>query len=100
MTGPKTDIWLGKTVAVLLLPISLVFLIGSFMKKERLIIVLVGITSSAGLAFVDFYYTMNKTIKWVYQVDGYIELLFLLLLWIYISRGLYILDRDRRNARA
>lgn len=64
ITGPKTDIWLVKTVAVLLLPIGLCFLSGIYMKAERFIIVLIGITSSAGLACIDFYYTSTGTIKW------------------------------------
>jgi hypothetical protein len=83
VTGPKTDTWLVKTVAVVLLPIAVCFLWGLFFNSDRLLIIVVGIMSSAGLAFIDFYYTTNGTIKWIYQADGYLQLLFLLL-WVFL----------------
>lgn len=87
VTGPKTDVWLVKTVAVLLLPIGVCFLWGFFFNTDRLLIIVVGIMTSTGLAFIDFYYTINGTIKWVYQADGYLELLFLLVWTILLVRN-------------
>lgn len=83
VTGPKSDTWLVKTVAVLLIPIGICFLAGLYLKSESLIVILVGITSSAGLAFIDFYYTTKGTIKWIYLVDGYLQILFSLV-WIFL----------------
>lgn len=83
VTGPKSDTWLVKNVAVLLIPIGICFIAGLYLKSESLIVILVGITSSAGLAFIDFYYTTRGTIKWIYLVDGYLQILFSLL-WIFL----------------
>src|SRR5215210_2787652 len=69
VTGPKTDIWLVKTVAVLLIPISLCFLSNVFVKGHLLPLALVALTSCAGLIFIDFYYTAHNVIRWIYKVD-------------------------------
>ena len=44
------------------------------------VMVLAALTA-AGLASIDFYYTANHTIRWVYAVDGVIESIFLLV-WL------------------
>src|SRR5215213_10782382 len=84
VTGPKTDIWLVKTVSVLLLPIAICFFSALFLKMPFLPMLLIAMVTSAGLAFIDFYYTANKTIKWVYAVDGIAEFIFLMV-WIYLA---------------
>jgi hypothetical protein len=83
VTGPKTDIWLVKTVAVLLIPIAACFLFNTFTRRPHVSVMVVGLTVSAGLSIIDFYYTYTDTIKWVYAVDGCIELIFLVA-WIYL----------------
>lgn len=83
VTGPKTDIWLVKTVATLLVPIGTVLLLGPLLKKDFWIVLLLGTSTSAGLAIIDFYYTANGTIRWIYQLDGFIELAFLLT-WLFL----------------
>ena len=83
VTGPKTDIWLVKTISVLLIPIVVCLGAALFLKLQPLPVLLVGSCTAAGLAAIDFYYTANRTIKWVYAVDGVLEILFLLT-WIYL----------------
>ena len=83
VTGPKTDIWLVKTVSVLLVAITTGFFSALFLNLPPLPVCLLGSTTAAGLAFIDFYYTANGTIKWVYAVDGVAELLFFLT-WMYL----------------
>lgn len=83
VTGPKEDIWLVKTVSVLLLPIALAFAAGIFAKVPILIMALLSAGCAAGLAVIDFYYTGNGTISLVYQIDGYAQIFFMLA-WIYI----------------
>src|SRR3990170_7201879 len=83
VTGPKTDVWVVKTVAVLLLPIGFCFLWGLYFNTDRLLVTFIGIMSSAGLAFIDFHYTINGTIKWIYQADGFLQIFFLLV-WTYL----------------
>ena len=89
VTGPKTDIWLVKTVAVVLLPIALLFIVNIYKPSHPLHITVVGLTCSVGLAAIDFYYTANGTISWIYAVDGVLELVFFLC-WIYIASRLNI----------
>ena len=77
VTGLKTDIWLVKTVSVLLLPYSIIcFWAGlNFQRISKLIIATMVLTC-LGLAFVEFYYYFNGTIKWVYATDGVLQILF------------------------
>jgi len=77
VTGPKTDIWLVKTVAVLLIPIAICLLSALFLETHPLPVILVGMTCAAGLAVIDFYYTSNETISRIYAWDGILELIFL-----------------------
>ena len=74
VTGPKSDIWLVKTVAVVLISVGL-SLLASF-KKFSLTAVILGFTTALGLACIDFYYTSQQVIKWVYAIDGVIEIIF------------------------
>ena len=83
VTGPKTDIWLVKTVSVLLIPLVVCFAGGFFFNTNPLQVMLVALTSAAGLAAIDFYYTANNVIKWVYAADGVVQCIFILL-WIYL----------------
>ncbi len=76
VTGPNTDIWLVRTLAVILLAIGLCLLAGPFKRDMTIPVLLLGLTSAAGLAVVDFYFWSNNTIRWVYVVDGIIQCLF------------------------
>jgi hypothetical protein len=84
VTGPKADIWLVKTVSVLLIPIVVCLFSGLAFRMPALPVILVAASTCAGLAFLDFYYTGNGTIRWIYAVDGVIETVFLLV-WIYLG---------------
>ena len=83
VTGPKTDIWLVKTVAAILIPLGLCFLLAYRIQRDHWIIILAGITTSVALASIDFYYTGNHTIKWVYALDGVMQTIFLII-WLYV----------------
>jgi hypothetical protein len=78
VTGRKTDIWLVKTVSVLLLPICLCLFLSLFFKPHPLLVICVALSSCIGLASIDFYYTSNGTIKWIYKIDGFVQLFFLI----------------------
>lgn len=77
VTGPKTDIWLVKTVSVLLVAIALSLLSGLIDGPYKLPIAILGISTSIAMAFIDFNYTITDTISKVYAVDGIIEILFM-----------------------
>ena len=83
VTGPKTDIWLVKTVSVLLVAIAVVLLSFLWVQSDPLPAILLGLLTSAGLAAIDFYYTGREVISWVYVLDGIGESLFALV-WIYL----------------
>jgi hypothetical protein len=86
VTGPKTDIWLVKTVSVLIIPISLSLICGVFFNTHPVPVMLVAATSALGFAAIDFYYTANDTIKWVYAIDGTVQALFFLVWCILLSQ--------------
>lgn len=86
VTGPKTDVWLVKTVSVLLLPYSIICLWAGFnFKRISKLIIVTMVLTCLGLAFVEFYYYFNGTIKWVYAADAVLQLMFSI--W-WISIGL------------
>ncbi len=84
VTGPKADIWLVKTVAVVLLPIAAFYLINIYRPGQILHLVLIGVINSIGLAIIDFYYSGKNIISRIYAVDGALQVLFALC-WIYIA---------------
>lgn len=81
ITGPKTDVWLVKTVAVLLLAISISFLTAFFLRKINIPIITLAITCCLVLLLIDCYYVWNGTISNIYLLDALAEV-FLLILWV------------------
>lgn len=83
VTGRKNDVWLVKTVSACLLPISLCLILSQLLKTHPLLTICVAMATCSGLASIDFYYTANGTIKWIYAVDGAVEVVFLIT-WTYL----------------
>lgn len=83
VTGPKTDVWLVKTVAVLLLAISLSFITAFLLTKINIPVVTLAITCCLVLLFIDCYYVWNGTISRIYLLDALAEV-FLLILWVIV----------------
>jgi len=83
VTGPKTDTWLVKTVAVLLLAICICFLAHLFTKKDALPVNMLAVACCVLLIMIDCYYTYNNVISKIYLVDALIEFI-LLICWIFI----------------
>jgi hypothetical protein len=83
VSGPKTDIWLVKTVAVLLLAISACFITQLIVRGNERPVAVLAMSCSAGLLFIDCYYALNGTISKVYLADGLAQLC-LLFTWIII----------------
>jgi hypothetical protein len=54
VTGPKTDIWLVKTVAAVLVPFAISLFISCFFRIYILATFFVGCTTAIALAIVDF----------------------------------------------
>jgi hypothetical protein len=83
ITGPKTDIWLVKTVSVILLAIGAGFIVQALVPSTPLPILIVALSSSTGLCFVDIYYTTNDVISAIYLGDAVLQVLFIAI-WIYV----------------
>jgi hypothetical protein len=82
VTGPKTDIWLVKTVAVLLLAICAAFSTAFIQKIVNSPVVMLAVTCCLVLIIVDCYYVWTKTISKVYLLDAIIEFI-VLVLWVF-----------------
>ena len=83
VTGPKTDVWLVKTVAVLLLAISISFIISLFLRKINIPVITPAISCCLVLLLIDCYYVWNGTITEIYLLDALAEG-FLLILWVIV----------------
>ncbi len=81
VTGPKNDLWLVRTVAVLILIIGLVLMMAGFRKRVTAEIKWLGILSAAGLTIVDVYYSLADVISNIYLLDALAEFI-LIVLWL------------------
>jgi ABC-type Fe3+-siderophore transport system permease subunit len=81
VTGPKTDLWLVRTIGVLVSIIGVVLL--SSWRKRRVTpeIILLAAATALGLAAIDLIYALSGRISAVYLVDAAAELA-LALLWV------------------
>jgi hypothetical protein len=83
VTGPKTDIWLVKTIGALLIPIALTLMYYLYKSSDLRPAIILGSTTAVAFIAVDFYYALNDVISDIYLLDGVVEILFLIC-WIYI----------------
>ena len=81
VTGPKADIWLVKTVSVLLVAISITLLSFLWLRSNPLQAMLLGSFTAIGLAIIDIWYAGHGRISLVYLLDAMAELVFLAL-WL------------------
>lgn len=77
VTGPKTDIWLVRTVALLLIVIGKVLAVAGFQQRTVPEVPLLGAGSSAALAGIDIVYAVRGRISRIYLLDALVELVFL-----------------------
>lgn len=75
VTGAKTDVWLVKTVAALVLVIGAALLVGSARGRVGPDLLFLALGSATALALVDLVYVLKGTIARVYLLDAFIELL-------------------------
>ena len=78
ISGYKTDLWLVKTVSVLLLAMSICLLINTSSNRANLPVIILALLVAIGMAYVDFYYSLNNTISKIYMADGFVEILFII----------------------
>lgn len=87
VSGYKTDIWLVKTVAALLVAISAGLLGATRAEQYNIPIIVLALVAAVGLAYVDFYYALNDTIWNIYMADGVIEILFAISWLVILSKN-------------
>jgi hypothetical protein len=87
VTGPKTDRWLVKTVAVVLLAITLSLLSGYYEGLNLFPTVVLALSSAAGLAAIDFWYGLRGVISRVYVIDGVLQVFFSIAWFVVIARS-------------
>ena|SRR5215208_2521140 len=75
VTGPKTDLWLVKTVGVILAVIGAVLIVAQVNAEINTSIILLAIGSALGLAIVEFIYVAKRVISPIYLADAVAELI-------------------------
>lgn len=81
VTGPKYDVWLVKTVGILILVVGGVILSAVINRRISLEILLLAIGCALGLAFIDVYYASIDRIWNIYLLDALAEVGFVIL-WL------------------
>jgi len=74
VTGPKTDLWLVRTVAVLVTVIGAVILQAGRRRRVTPEVVLLASGSALGLAAIDIVHVLSKVISPIYLADAAVEL--------------------------
>ncbi|RYG26416.1 hypothetical protein EON82_03380 [bacterium] len=72
VTGPKTDLWLVRTVGALVVAMSIAFLV-AMREPSHASIVALGIAAPAAFIAIDFVYVAKRTIGKVYLLDALAE---------------------------
>ena len=81
VTGPKTDLWLVKTVGALVTVIGAVIALAAWRRRIDLEIVALTVLSAAALLAVDVIYVLRRVIDKIYLLDAVAEIL-LIAAWI------------------
>jgi hypothetical protein len=76
ISGPKTDLWLVKTVGFILLSEGICFITDSITHRISLSACLLAVLNIIFLVTVDVYYSLNGVISPVYLLDAGIQAVF------------------------
>ena len=83
VTGPKTDLWLVKTVGSLIAVVGLVLLAAGLRDNVTFEIFVLATGSAAVLALVDINYSLRRVISRIYLLDAAVEAA-IIFLWLRI----------------
>lgn len=75
VTGPKTDLWLVKTVGMILAVIGAVLILAQVNAEINTSIIVLAIGSAISLAIVEFIYVAKRVISPIYLADAVAELI-------------------------
>jgi uncharacterized membrane protein (DUF485 family) len=82
VTGPKTDLWLVRTVGVLVAVVGLVLLLSYRNRRVTDEVIVLAVGCAIGLAAIDLIYSLSGRISAVYLADAAAEV-GLAVLWGY-----------------
>jgi hypothetical protein len=85
VTGPKIDLWLVKTVGVLVTVVGAVLISAARRRRITDEIVLLAVGSALGLAAIDLVYALSGRISAIYLADAAVEI-GLAMLWVIARR--------------
>jgi hypothetical protein len=83
VTGPKSDLWLVRTVGVLITIIGLVLLLAWWRRTLALEIAVLATGSAAALAAIDVYYVARRLLSPIYLADALAETA-LIAWWVFL----------------
>jgi hypothetical protein len=83
VTGPKTDLWLVKTVGLILAVIGAVLIYAQRTATVNPPVVFLAIGAAASLALVEVSYVLKKVISPIYLGDAFVEIV--LIIWWVVS---------------
>jgi hypothetical protein len=91
-TGPKTDLWLVRTMGLMLMVSGTVLMLAAAHRRQRSMeTAALGIGDALVLAAADTYFALTGQIQGVYLLDAALETVFLILwirlLWFSGKRG-------------
>src|SRR2546421_11023249 len=81
VTGPKTDLWLVRTVGLMITAIGLCIAVAAGRHEIGLPIFVLAISSSVFLLLIEVVYVAKRVIAPIYLLDGGVEVV-LILAWI------------------
>ena len=73
ITGPKTDLWLVKTVGLLLAVIGAGLLLAAYRQQLDPALIVIAVGSAAALIAIEVVYVAKRTISRIYLMDAAIE---------------------------
>lgn len=87
ITGPKTDIWLVRTVGLLLVAVGAALCLAARRRSFLPEIIVLAVGSALALTLIEVVYVLNGTISPIYLLDALVEVLLIAgWLWLWHSR--------------
>ena len=87
VTGPKTDVWLVKTVGALLIPVSLAMITHIFSNGNNRPLFVLGCFTALAFFCIDVYYVLANVISEIYLADASVEFIFIVGWIFFVFRG-------------
>lgn len=87
VTGPKVDLWLVKTVGVLVLIIGIGLMAAGVKRRVTFPLAIIGAGSALGLFFIDVIYVWQGVISPIYLLDAVLESILVISWCVYITKN-------------